>query len=83
MLEHSSKKIGGLNPASISVTSKVALALGFLAFGFACRHINIHERSGHEGPRTPLVHAVEAFIILNVMLTWLIDWLCVKGKIEW
>jgi len=83
MLESGTKKLGGLNPSSVSVVNKVALALGALAFGFACRHINIHERTGQEGPRTPLVHAIESFIIINFFLTWLIDFLCVRGKIEW
>jgi len=84
MLESGVKKLGGLNPSSVSVTNKVALALGALAFGFTCRHINLHERSGRDGlPREPLVHAIEAFIILNFILTWAIDWLCVRGKIEW
>jgi hypothetical protein len=84
MLESGAKKLGGLNPSSVSVTNKVALALGALAFGFTCRHINLHERSGIDGlPREPLVHAIEAFIILNFILTLVIDWLCVRGKIAW
>lgn len=83
MLESGTKKLGGLNPSSVSATNKVTLAIGVLAFGFACRHINLYERRGYEGPRSPLVHAIEAFIILNFILTWIIDILCVKGKIEW
>jgi len=85
MLESGTKKLGGLNPSSVSVVNKVALALGALAFGFACRHINIHRRRGEgaDAPREGLVHAIEAFIIINFFLTWLIDILCVRGRIEW
>jgi hypothetical protein len=83
MLESGAKKLGGLNPSSVSVTNKVTLALGALAFGFACRHINLGERAGVDFPRTPLVHAIESFIIINFILTWAIDFLCVRGKIEW
>jgi hypothetical protein len=83
MLESGTKKLAGLNPSSVSVTNKVALAIGVLAFGFACRHINLHQRFGGEGPRASLVHAIEAFIIINFFLTWFIDILCVKGKVEW
>jgi len=83
MLESGIKKLDGLNPSSVSVTNKVALAIGALAFGFACRHINLFERSGREGGQQPLVHAIESFIIINFFLTWLIDILCVRGRIEW
>jgi hypothetical protein len=83
MLESGTKKLGGLNPSSVSVVNKVALALGGLAFGFACRHINIHRRNNIQGPREALVHAIEAFIIINFFLTWLIDILCVRGMVEW
>jgi hypothetical protein len=84
MLESGTKKLSGLNPSSVSVINKVTLAIGALAFGFTCRHINLHERfEKQEGPKEPLVHAIESFIILNFLLTWAIDWLCVRGKIEW
>jgi len=83
MLESGSKKFGGMNPSAVSVTSKVTLAIGALAFGFACRHINLFDRKGSQEPRTPLVHAIESFIIINFFLTWVIDVLSVKGKIEW
>jgi len=82
MLESGSKKLG-MNASAVSVTSKVTLAIGALAFGFACRHINLFDRKGSDEPRTPLVHAIESFIIINFFLTWLIDILSVKGKIEW
>jgi len=83
MHEIGSKKLGGLNPSSVLVTNKVALAVGALAFGFACRHINLFDRKGSSGSDVPLVHAIESFIIINFFLTWLIDILSVKGKIEW
>jgi hypothetical protein len=83
MLESGTKKLSGLNPSSVSVTNKVTFAIGALAFGFACRHINLYQRFGREGARQPLVHAIESFIIINFFLTWFIDVLCVKGKIEW
>jgi len=65
MLESGTKKLSGLNPSSVSVINKVTLAIGALAFGFTCRHINLHERFEPDGPKEPLVHAIEAFIILN------------------
>jgi len=83
MLESGTKKLDTMNPSSVSVTNKVALAIGALAFGFACRHINLFERIGREGAREPLVHTIESFIIINFFLTWLIDILCVRGNIEW
>jgi len=83
MLETGSKKFGGLNAATVGVTNKVAMAVGALAFGFACRHINLFDRKGSEGSHVPLVHAIESFIIINFFLTWLIDILSVKGKIQW
>jgi len=81
MLE--SGKLKGMNSSAVSVTSKVTLAIGALAFGFACRHINLFDRKGVQEARTPLVHAIESFIIINFFLTWLVDGLSVYGKIEW
>jgi len=84
MIESFTKRLHGMNPSAVSVTSKVTLAIGALAFGFACRHINLGQRYGPQhAPRTPLVHAIESFIIINFFLTWLIDVLSVKGRIEW
>jgi len=83
MLESGTKKFGGLNDSSVGVTSKVALAVGALAFGFACRHINLFDRKGTQEEHTDLVHAIEAFIIINFFLTWFIDVWSVKGKIQW
>jgi hypothetical protein len=84
MLERgTTKKFIGLNDSSVGVTSKVALAVGALAFGFACRHINLFDRKGTNGAHTDLVHAIEAFIIINFFLTWVIDVLSVKGKIQY
>jgi uncharacterized membrane protein YidH (DUF202 family) len=83
MLESGTKKLDRLNSSSVSVTNKVALAIGVLAFGFACRHINLYLRIEREGARQPLVHAIESFIIINFFLTYAIDILCVRGKIEW
>jgi len=82
MLESGSKKLVGMNPSAVSVTSKVTLAIGALAFGFACRHINLSLK-GTQAPRTPLVHAIESFIVINFFLTYLTDTISVKGKIEW
>jgi len=85
MMESSTKKLSGVNPSSVSIVNKVTLAAGWLAFGFACRHINIWERyyGPYEGPRVALVHVIEAFIIINFFLSLAIDILCVKGRIEW
>jgi uncharacterized membrane protein YidH (DUF202 family) len=85
MMESSTKKMTGVNPSSVSIVNKVTLAAAWLAFGFACRHINIWEQyyGPYEGPRVSLVHAIEAFIIINFFLTLAIDILCVKGRIEW
>jgi len=83
ILESGSGKLAGMSPSAVSVTSKVTLAIGALAFGFACRHINLFDRKGVQEARTPLVHAIESFIIINFALTWLIDVLSTSGKIEW
>jgi hypothetical protein len=84
MLEHGSKKLAGLGPSDVSVSNKVACAIGALAMGFACRHINLFDRKESAGgENTPLVHAIESFIIINFFLTWAIDWLTAKGKIKW
>jgi hypothetical protein len=83
MIEVGLKKFSGVNSSSVSATNKVALAIGALAFGFACRHINLSDRKGQTGGEQPLVHAIESFIIINVVLTWVIDILYGRGKIEW
>lgn len=82
MIQSGTKKFHELDASTVATVSKVTLAIGALAFGFACRHINlgIHTAGGSE---TPLVHAIESFIIINFFLTWLVDVLAVKGKIEW
>ena len=82
MFERGLKKMAQLDAATVSTTSKVALAIGALAFGFACRHINLGLDAA-QGSETPLIHAIESFIIINFFLTWLVDVLAVKGKIEW
>jgi len=85
MMESSTKKLSGVNPSSVSIVNKVTLAAAWLAFGFACRHINIWEQyyGPYEGPKGSLVHAIESFIIINFFLSLAIDILCVKGRIEW
>jgi len=84
ILEHGSKKMPGLSPASVMVTNKVAWAIGALAFGFACRHINLGERKDMpSGDHTPLVHAIESFIIINFFLTAGVELLALWGRIEW
>lgn len=82
MIESSLKKFHELDVGTVATTSKVTLAVGALAFGFACRHINLGIDAA-TGSETPLVHAIESFIIINFFLTWLIDALSVRGKIEW
>jgi hypothetical protein len=70
---------------AVFVTNKVALAIGVLAMGFACRHIDLFLRGRAPGNDSDdLVHAIEAFIIINFFLTWalqatshLVDW---EGK---
>jgi len=83
MLEIGTKKFKGLNTSSVNATNKVALAVGALAFGFACRHINLFDRKAPTGPHTDLVHAIESFIIINFFLTWFTGAMSVLGKIEW
>jgi len=79
------KRLAMLNPSVAAVTSKVTLAFGALAFGFACRHINIGIRFPSDAPadKVAIVHAIESFIIINFFLTWLIDTLNNRGKIEY
>jgi len=83
MLQAATKKMPGLNASTVDVTNKVAMAVGALAFGFACRHINLFIRKGASGNQSPLVHAIESFIIINFFLTWIIEIRTVKGRIEW
>lgn len=77
------KRMNLLNGSAAGVTSKVTLAFGALALGFACRHINLGVPSGAADDKVMLVHAIESFIIINFFLTWLIDILNNKGKIEY
>jgi len=79
------KRLAMLNSSVAAVTSKVTLAFGALAFGFACRHINLDIRAptGAPADKIAIVHAIESFIIINFFLTWLIDTLNNKGKIEY
>jgi len=75
-----------LNSSAAGVTNKVALAFGALAFGFACRHINLGVRATPDGADTmslQVVHTTESFIIINFFLTLLIDFLHNIGKIEY
>jgi len=83
MLESVGKKLPGLNACTVDITTKVTLAVGALAFGFACRHINLTMRKGPTGSSTPLVHSIESFIIINFVLTWIIDNLTAYGVVEW
>jgi len=74
-----------LNSSAASVTSKVTLAFGALAFGFACRHINLDQRRPTDAgsDRLAIIHAIESFIIIKFFFTWLIDVLHNKGMIEY
>jgi hypothetical protein len=81
MLEHTIKRlrVGSANP--IVVTNKVATAIGLLAMGLACRHISLGEPDGANDNNMRLVHAIEAFLIINAFVTWFIQ--MGSGSLEW
>jgi hypothetical protein len=91
MLEVAIKKLRGATVTTVIVTNKVAEAIGFLAMGFACRHIYLGMRDGVYGnddaPSRPddddvsLVHAIEAFLIINCFVTWAIQ--SCSSKLAW
>jgi hypothetical protein len=73
---------------AVYVTNKVALAIGVLAMGFACRHIDLfledHRLGNPSATSIAIVHSIESFLIINFFLTWalqatshLVDW---EGK---
>jgi hypothetical protein len=68
--------------SAVFVTNKVALAIGVLAMGFACRHIDLFlEDSGPKNGSTPLVHAIESFLIINFFLTYALQ--ATSGQVDW
>jgi hypothetical protein len=85
MIEQMTKKLHGSSPNAVLVTNKVAVAVGFLAMGFACRHIHLFLKFGapSESPEESvrLVHAIEAFLIINAFVSWFIQ--MGASKVEW
>jgi hypothetical protein len=70
---------------AVFVTNKVALAIGVLAMGFACRHIDLwledRRPQGADDSSVALVHAIEAFLIINFFLTWALQ--ATSGLVDW
>jgi len=70
---------------AVFVTNKVALAIGVLAMGFACRHITLwledRRPQGADSSSVALVHAIEAFLIINFFLTWALQ--ATSGLVDW
>jgi len=85
MLERKISAFSGTTANAVFVTNKVALAIGWLAMGFACRHINLTLRdatpSGADSSSVALVHAIESFLIINFFVTWGIQFR--SDKIDW
>jgi len=71
---------------AVFVTNKVALAIGVLAMGFACRHITLwlqdrRPQGFSDSSFMALVHAIEAFLIINFFLTWALQ--MTSGLVDW
>jgi len=85
MIEQMTKKLAGSSANLVFVTNKVALAIGLLAMGFACRHIYLGLKNGApdgaSDHNVQLVHAIESFLIINFFLTWAIQWRSVA--VDW
>jgi len=86
MLERAFASIKALGSANaVFVTNKVALAIGVLAMGFACRHINLFIRdgapAGADSSSVQLVHTIESFIIINWFLTWALQ--ACSARVDW
>jgi len=84
-LEQMSGVFKGASANLVFVTSKVAVAIGVLAFGFACRHINLDLKNGTPQGATSsdmaLVHAIESFLIINFLLAAAVE-LC-SDHVAW
>jgi len=76
-----------LDASVAHVVNKVTLAFGAVAFGFACRHINLGCANGPPqgagADKTAIVHAIESFIIINFVFTLVFELLHNKGKAEY
>jgi hypothetical protein len=73
-----------LKHSSVMTPLKVTAAVGFIAMGFACRHISLGARGDTSQTHHRIVHAIEAFIIINwffVMLALIIS--LVSQKAHW
>jgi len=91
MIENMVKKLKGATVTTVIVTNKVAEAIGFLAMGFACRHIYLGMTRGlgddNDGDNYPddgdfsLIHAIEAFLIINCFVTWAIQ--SCSSRVAW
>jgi len=82
MLEAVTGLFKGTGANLVFATNKVALAIGVLAMGFACRHINLFIRDGAppgaSANNVALVHAIESFLIINFFIAWAIQALSTK-----
>jgi hypothetical protein len=54
-----------LRHSSVMGPLKVTAAVGFIALGFACRHINLGAREDTSERHHRITHTIEAFIIIN------------------
>jgi len=68
--------------SSIAGPVKVTVAIGFLAMGFACRHIDLGAPSGSSMEHVRITHAIEAFIIINWFFMALV-WGISATKVSW
>jgi len=63
---------------------KVTAAVGFIAMGFACRHISLGARTDTSTTHYRITHAIEAFIIINWFIVMLVLILSlVSQKVHW
>jgi len=88
MIEQMTKRLKGATVTTVIVTNKVAEAIGFLALGFACRHIYLGMTRGNDGGEhsadegdVALIHAIEAFLIINGFVTWAIQ--SCSSRVAW
>jgi len=73
-----------LHHSSVLGPLKVTAAVGFIAMGFACRHISLGAQNETSTRHYRVTHAIEAFIIINwffVMLALILS--LVSAKVHW
>jgi len=86
MIERAFEFVRLRNPSAnaVFVTNKVALAIGVLSMGFACRHIDLwleDDRANGSASSIALVHAIESFLIINFFLTLALQ--MTSGLVDW